>query len=122
MIINRQVLENFHACTKLKEKFCKDHPNGLDISGLWGTDDEAQLVWAVIFASEWKYQIGWAISVGLLPARIRADLSNANLSNADLSNANLRWADLSNADLSGAQHNRYTVWPENFNMRRLSNG
>jgi uncharacterized protein YjbI with pentapeptide repeats len=112
MIVNETVLKNFNACTSLRNRFVAQHPNGFDISGLWGTDEEAQAVWAILFASEWKTQIGWAISVGLLPARIRAnlsradlsraDLSRADLSRADLSGANLRWADLSGANLRWA--------------------
>ena len=102
MIITRERLENFGACHSLARKFAKDHPHGLDISPLWGTDEEAQMFWAIVFASEWKRQIGWCISVGLIPARIRANLSEANLSEADLRGADLYRANLIGADLRGA--------------------
>ena len=134
MIITRQTLENFNACELLLEAFCRDHPHGLDISALWGTKEDAQNFWSVIFASGWKGQVGWAISEGLLPSRIRANLNNADLSCADLSNAdlyranlnnadlrwadlryaNLSWANLSWADLGGAKWNEYTAWPAGF--------
>ena len=106
MIITRQTLENLNACELLLEAFCQDHPHGLDISALWGTPEEAQNFWSVVFASRWKSLIGWAIGVGLLPSRIRADLSYANLSDADLSDA-----DLYRADLCKAKWNERTAWP-----------
>ena len=99
MIITRQVLENFGACKSLLETFCQDHPHGLDISALWGTPEEAQNFWSVVFASRWKSLIGWAIGVGLLPSRIRADLSDA---------------DLYRADLCKAKWNERTAWPAEF--------
>ena len=102
VIINEERLRNFGACSGLRDRFVADHANGFDIGGLYGTDEEAAAVWAVLFASEWKRQIGWAIGVGLLPAKIRADLRWANLRWANLRGADLRGADLSEADLSGA--------------------
>jgi len=102
MIITRETLENFNACSNLIGEFEQDHPNGLDISPLWGTDEEAQAFWSVVFASEWKRQISWCIGVGLIPARIRANLSRADLSEANLRGANLYRANLIGADLRGA--------------------
>lgn len=102
MIVDDELLRNFGACVELRKEFTRTHPNGFDIGGLWGTDEEAEVVWAVLFASGWKRQIGWAVNVGLLPARIRANLRGANLSGADLVGVKLSNANLSNANLSGA--------------------
>ena len=59
---------------------------------------------------------GWLVGVNLIPTwSMReadlsgANLSGANLSEADLSEANLRWA-----NLSGANHNKRTIWPEEY--------
>jgi hypothetical protein len=49
-----------------------------------------------------------------------AYLYDADLSGANLSGANLYDANLSGADLSRANHSEYTVWPEGFDMGRLS--
>jgi len=103
MIITRKTLEdNFGACRALADEFERDHPSGLDISPLWGTKDDAQMFWSVVFASEWKRQVGWCIGVGLIPAKIRADLRGADLCGADLRWANLFLAVLSGANLHGA--------------------
>jgi uncharacterized protein YjbI with pentapeptide repeats len=96
------MLRNFNACSELRDEFVRDHPHGLDISPLWGDDNQAGLLWAIIIASPWRRQIGWAIGKGLLPARIRADLSGADLSGANLRDAVLYGAVLSGAVLSGA--------------------
>lgn len=103
LVIDGQTLDNFGICSKIvKEKFLADHPQGLDISPLYGSDEEASLMWATIFASPWKKMVGWGISVGLLPARIRANLYKADLSGTDLRGANLSGTNLRGADLDGA--------------------
>ena len=108
MIITNEILENFGACNGAKSAFAVEFPDGLDISGLWGDADLRQNTWMTIFSSPvCKKNLGWAIYVGLIPARITANLSRANLSRADLTGAdltgaNLRWADLTGADLRWA--------------------
>jgi uncharacterized protein YjbI with pentapeptide repeats len=129
LIINDQVLRNFSACRELRDEFVRDHPNGLDISPLWGSEREAGLLWAIIIASPWRRQIGWAMQRGLLPSRIRANLrganlreanltsaylTGANLREANLTGANLREADLTGADMSGVRQNEYTRWPSGY--------
>ena len=134
-VINPKTLENFGPCSPAKDEFEKKFPKGFDIGPLWGTEEEANDKWGEILADPLlKKHVGWAIDVGILPARIRADLNGANLSQADLSEAdlseadlrwaNLRWADLRGADLnradlnganlSQARHNKYTTWPEGY--------
>ena len=124
-VINPKTLENFGPCSPAKDEFEKKFPKGFDIGPLWGTEEEANDKWGEILADPLlKKHVGWAIDVGILPARIRADLSEADLSEADLRWANLRWADLRGADLnradlnganlSQARHNKYTTWPEGY--------
>ncbi len=120
LIITEQVLTNFGACAGLRDKFVAENPNGFDIGGLWGTDEEAQEVWAILFASEWKKQVGWAIGAGLLPARIRANLRWANLRWANLRWANLRWADLRWANLCGADLREANLSEANLSEANLS--
>ena len=45
-----------------------------------------------------------------------ANLSDANLSNAYLSNTNLRNTNLRNTNLRNAIYNKYTIFPENFEI------
>ncbi len=52
-------------------------------------------------------------------------LRGSNLRFSNLSKSNLRDSDLSGSDLhgsilSGAVHNTHTIWPDNFDMRRLA--
>ena len=103
MIITNEILENFGACDDAKSAFAGEFPDGLDISGLWGDADLRQNTWMTIFSSPvCKKNLGWAIYVGLIPARITANLSRADLTGADLSGAGLSGADLTGADLGGA--------------------
>jgi uncharacterized protein YjbI with pentapeptide repeats len=127
MIITRKVLENFDACELEADEFERRFPDGVDISELWGTAEEADALWKFILADDLlKRQVGWSIDAGILPARVRADLRGAdlegvNLRRADLEGAylvgaNLRWAylveanlrraDLEGADLQGADLRR----------------
>ena len=103
MIITNEILEKFGACNGAKSAFAVEFPDGLDISGLWGDADLRQNTWMTLFSSPvCKKNLGWAIYVGLIPARITANLSRANLTKADLTGANLTGANLSRADLTGA--------------------
>ena len=103
MIITNEILEKFGACNDDKSAFAGEFPDGLDISGLWGDADLRQNTWMTIFSSPvCKKNLGWAIYVGLIPARITANLSRANLSRADLTWADLTGANLSRANLTGA--------------------
>ncbi len=113
MIITNEILENFGACNGAKSAFAVEFPDGLDISGLWGDANQRQNTWMTIFSSPvCKKNLGWAIYVGLIPARITANLSKAdlrwanlseaNLTGANLSGANLIWANLSEANLTEA--------------------
>ena len=103
MIITNEILEKFGACNDDKSAFAGEFPDGLDISGLWGDADLRQNTWMTIFSSPvCRKNLGWAIYVGLIPARINADLTRANLSNADLTGADLTRADLTGANLSRA--------------------
>ena len=103
MIITNEILENFGACNGAKSAFAVEFPDGLDISGLWGDANQRQNTWMTLFSSPvCKKNLGWAIYVGLIPARITANLSRADLTGADLSRANLTGADLTGADLTGA--------------------
>ena len=107
MIITNEILENFGACNGAKSAFAVEFPDGLDISGLWGDADLRQNTWMTIFSSPvCKKNLGWAIYVGLIPARITANLSRANLTKADLTGANLTGANLTGADLTGANLSR----------------
>ena len=103
MIITNEILENFGACNGAKSAFAVEFPDGLDISGLWGDANQRHNTWMkIISSSVCKKNLGWAIYVGLIPARITADLAGADLTGADLSRANLAGANLSRADLSRA--------------------
>jgi len=107
MIITNEILENFGACNGAKSAFAVEFPDGLDISGLWGDADLRQNTWMTLFSSPvCKKNLGWAIYVGLIPARITANLSRADLTGADLTGANLTEADLSRANLTGANLTR----------------
>ena len=107
MIITNEILENFGACNGAKSAFAVEFPDGLDISGLWGDANQRHNTWMkIISSSVCKKNLGWAIYVGLIPARITADLAGAdltgaNLAGADLSRANLAGANLSRAYLTG---------------------
>ena len=119
MIITAQMLrENFNACTSAVKRFENDYPDGLDIAPLWGTDEEADVLWKEILGGWLKRQVGRAINAGILPARIRANLYRANLSEANLYRANLYRANLSEANLSWANHDEQTIWPEGFTPPR----
>ena len=103
MIITNEMLQRFNACKAELDVFAGEFPDGLDISGLWGDADLRQNTWMTIFSSPvCRKNLGWAIYVGLIPARINADLTRANLSNADLTGADLTRADLTGANLGGA--------------------
>ena len=105
-VITPEILENFSPCSPDKEDFETRFPQGFDIGALWGTEEEANDKWGEILADPLlKKHVGWAIDVGILPARIRADLSEGDLSEADLRWAKLRWADLRGADLNRADLN-----------------
>ena len=99
LIVDSAMLERFGACEPDLHEFVEDYPDGLDIGGLWGTSDEAEVVWLAILGSRWRSRVGWAIGVGLVPARIRANLCRADLRNASLFGAGLRYANLLGADL-----------------------
>ena len=95
--------EHFGACDgPALTRFRREYPQGLDISPLWGTPEEADVLWHQLL-SDWRRRwVGWAIRAGVLPARIRANLHRADLANADLGGANLREANLRGANLAGA--------------------
>ena len=102
MIITKEIILNFRPCG-LEDRFAELYPDGIDISPLWGTDEESGACWKRLLTDDFlKTQIGWAIYKGMLPARIRADLSGADLSGADLSGADLIRANLTGANLTGA--------------------
>jgi len=103
MIVNGDVLRNFDACANSMREFAEIFPDGIDISPLWGDADEANAMWRYILNHDFlKRYVGWAIEVGILPARIRADLGGADLRNANLCGANLGGANLGGANLGGA--------------------
>ena len=130
MLVTMEILDNFGPCRKARNKFAERFPDGIDISGLLGTEQEADAVWKQLLGDEFlKRHIGWAICAGLLPARVRANLSGADLTGADLSLAYLTRADLRGADLTGADlslaylsgaylswaiWNEDTSWPDGF--------
>ena len=122
MIITVEVLDRFKPCKDARDEFARQFPEGVDISGLWGTEEEADAVWKMLLADDFlKKYVDWGISVGLLPARIRANLRGADLSGADLSRADLSGADLSRANLrwanlSWAKWNKDTIWPDGFEV------
>ena len=120
MIITNEILEKFGACNGAKSAFAGEFPDGLDISGLWGDADLRQNTWMTIFSSPvCKKNLGWAIYVGLIPARITADLSRANLSRADLTGADLTGANLSRANLSRADLSRANLTGANLSRANL---
>ena len=145
MIVTAKMLDRFGACTPARDEFAHCFPDGLDIGGLWDTPEKRDATWKVLLGNEFlRKHVGWAISVGILPSRISADLCRANLSGANLSGANLYganlsganlyganlhganlgwadlhganlgWAILYRANLSGAAWDKYTIWPDGF--------
>jgi len=108
MIITRDVLTKFEACENGMNRFCELYPDGLDISGLWGSLEKRKETWERLLVNEFlRRQIGWAIEVGLIPVRIIGDfagmdLTEANLRGANLGISNFRDVDLRGADLRGA--------------------
>ena len=103
MRITAEMLQqNFGACRDTAlTRFRREYPQGLDISPLWGTPEEADVLWHQLL-SDWGPWIGWAIRAGVLPARIRARLYRADLEEADLGGTDLREADLRGANLCRA--------------------
>ena len=141
MIINFEMLTKFNVCQDEKDAFVEAFPDGLDVSGLWGTADQRAATWLRLLQSEVvKRNLGWVIGEGLVPARITANLSGANLTGANLRGANLtgadlyeanlnganlngaylRGANLTGADLYGAYSNKYTRWPDGFSPKRTA--
>ena len=142
MIIDLDMLVRFGACKLQRDEFAARFPNGLDVSGLWGTAEERSTTWRILLADEFlRRNAGWAIANGLVPARITANLRGANLTDATLWGANLwganltcanltdanltdanLWgadltrANLKNADLRGTHYNETTIWPINFDL------
>ena len=107
MIITNEILENFGACNGAKSAFAVEFPDGLDISGLWGDANQRHNTWMkIISSSVCKKNLGWAIYVGLIPARITADLAGADLTGANLAGADLTGANLAGANLRGADLSR----------------
>ena len=108
MIIDLDMLVRFGACKLQRDEFAARFPNGLDVSGLWGTAEERSTTWRILLADEFlRRNAGWAIANGLVPARITANLRGANLTcanltDANLTDANLRGANLTDANLWGA--------------------
>ena len=104
MIVTAEMLsDNFGACLPAVELFADFWPKGLDISGLWGPEAEAADLWRCILDDTFlRCHVGWAISVGVLPARIWANLRGADLRWANLGGADLRWANLGGAVLRWA--------------------
>ena len=131
MIITNEILEKFGVCNDAKSAFAGEFPDGLDISGLWGDANQRQNTWMTIFSSPvCKKNLGWAIYVGLIPARITANLAGANLTKANLTGANLtgadlrwadlRWANLTGANLTGANLSRADLTGANLTGADLS--
>ena len=105
MIITGKILREFDACEPGIKEFEEKYPSGYDISALWTKDRAAK--WLEMLTDDLiKRYVGWAIRGGVLPARIEADLSGANLRWADLSEANLSSVDLSDANLIEANLSR----------------
>ena len=103
MIIDLDMLVRFGACKLQRDEFAARFPNGLDVSGLWGTAEERSTTWRILLADEFlRRNAGWAIANGLVPARITANLRGANLTDANLWGANLTDADLRGANLTRA--------------------
>jgi len=103
MIITEKILKHFAPRCDVVAEFTQRFPDGLDVSGLWGAVEQRDATWEHILRDEFlrKY-IGWAIDVGILPARISANLRGVNLYGANLRRADLRGADLRGADLHRA--------------------
>ena len=100
MIIDREMLRRFNACAEQADLFEAAYPDGLDVSGRWGTSAESNATWLRLLSADVvKRNIGWAIGEGLIPARITANLREANLSGADLREAN---------------YDGHTTWPDGF--------
>ena len=101
MIIDLDMLVRFGACKLQRDEFAARFPNGLDVSGLWGTAEERSTTWRILLADEFlRRNAGWAIANGLVPARITADLWGANLTDANLTDANLWGANLTRDDIA----------------------
>ena len=90
MIIDTNMLNSFGASCDAPKEFKKRFPDGLDIGGLWRSGEERAATWEQILSDSFlrKY-ISWAIDVGILPARITANLHKADLYGANLYGANL---------------------------------
>lgn len=102
MIITYELLKGRDACRYGVARFRKMYPHGLDISALWSTDtDEVDAMWRKLLA-EFPRDIGWAIEVGILPAAICADLSDAWLHVVDVHGAQMTRLRLCRADMRGA--------------------
>ena len=138
MKIDVDLLKRFKACQDALDQFAKKFPEGIDITALWGTAEDRNMKWREILGEPFlRRYVGWAIHAGILPARIAANLSEANLSGANLrkanlneanlNGANLREADLSGANLSEASlskanliwaiYCRHTAWPDDFDPK-----
>lgn len=116
MIITGEVLGRFGACQSQKEMFAATFPDGLDISGLWGDTRERTATWERLLKIKVvKYNLGWAIFMGIVPARIVANLGGANLSGANLS-----WASLGGANLSQASLGEASLYGANLSRANLS--
>jgi len=109
MIINRDVVENFDHCGRIiTDEFEERFPDGLNISGLWGKEKERKVVWDMLLDDDFLVeQIGWAISVGILPARMLIDgkelkLGSVALCGVDISEMDLRGIDLFETNLREA--------------------
>jgi len=101
MIITRDMLINFYACKNDLEYFCELYPNGLDVSGLWGTFEERKDTWKKLLSNKFlRQEIGWAIGMGLIPSKIVGDFADMNLAGANLCDANLCGSNLRNAILT----------------------
>jgi hypothetical protein len=90
-----------------------------EIAGVLGQSDEKARgasvhIKAIAPKLWWRYlrRFGAKANLG------GADLRGADLGGANLRGANLRGADLQEADLGGAKCST-TIWPDNFDMRRL---
>ena len=107
VIITTNTLKNFGACKSAIQEFDKRFPDGLDISGIWGSKGEADEAWKMLFADALlREHVSWAMRVGILPTRLRANLGGVNLAGFDLRGANLYQANLAKSDLSAANLRR----------------
>ena len=120
MIIDLDMLVRFGACKLQRDEFAARFPNGLDVSGLWGTAEERSTTWRILLADEFlRRNAGWAIANGLVPARITANLRGANLTGANLTGANLWGANLTDANLWGANLTRADLTGANLTDANL---